>query len=214
LDDSKCALDISAHQQLESMCKKIIQQVDRTNQMIDLILASARMEYIDESDFRWSSMRRCVAQTLDNYPFNTPEKNKVFFEGIEDFEFYGSPELMEFLLSNLLKNAIYAMKSAEKGEIFIEICHSLSSKKVVVMDTACGISKNSLPLIFDTYYSTKKSAGAGVGLSFCLRVMKAFGGDMECESVLGEFTKFTLNFPLKIKNRSKADQQVNLNISC
>ncbi len=189
--------DASAHQQLELMCKKIVQQVDRTNQMIDLILASARMEHIDKSDFEWHSAKHCVLQMIEGYPFTLYEKRRVHLDCEEDFEFFGSQPLLIFAISNLVKNSLYAMKVAEKGEIYINLSPQPDFNTLTVMDTASGIPKHILPHIFDTYYSTKQSAGAGVGLAFCYRAVKAFEGSILCDSELGEFTKFTVKLPVR-----------------
>ncbi len=201
--------DTTAHDQLELMCKKIVQQVDRTNQMIDLILASARMEHIDKSDFAWHSAKNCVQQMIDSYPFSAQEKRKVHFKCDEDFEFFGSPPLLIFALSNLIKNSLYAMKVVEKGEIYITLTPTTSYNAITLMDTASGIPKDILPHIFDTYYSTKQSAGTGVGLAFCQRVIKAFEGTIHCDSVIGEFTRFTLNLPVRKMPASTPRQKRN-----
>ena len=194
------AADTTAHDQLALMCKKIVQQVDRTNQMIDLILASARMEHIDKSDFAWHSAQQCLTQMIESYPFTAQEKRKVHLTCKDDFEFFGSQPLLIFALSNLVKNSLYAMKAAEKGEIYITLSPAPTYNTITLMDTASGIPKHILPRIFDTYYSTKQSAGAGVGLAFCQRAIKAFGGQIRCDSVLGEFTKFTLSLPVRKTN--------------
>ncbi len=189
--------DTTAHRQIELMCKKIIQQVDRTNQMIDLILASARMEHIDTQEFDWHAARACVLQAVDGYPFTAPEKRQVHIQVNNDFEFYGSAQLLILTLTNLIKNSLYARQAAGKGEIFITLLPQQGYNIITVMDTASGIPKHILPHIFDTYYSTKKNAGTGVGLAFCHRVIKSFDGHIQCESVQDEYTKFTLSLPAK-----------------
>jgi two-component system, CAI-1 autoinducer sensor kinase/phosphatase CqsS len=113
----------------------------------------------------------------------------------QDFTFLGSHALMIFVISNLIKNALYAMKVAEKGAIEIGINKMDQSGVLTVTDTATGISKSVIKKIFDTYYSTKQSAGAGVGLAFCLRVVRAMGGRIRCESEEGQFTTFTISLP-------------------
>jgi len=189
--------DLTTHRTLELMCSKIIQQVDRTNQMIDLILASARMEHIDTADFRVCSMQTCVQEAMDSYPFSASERKNVRVNVHQDFTFLGSHALMIFVISNLIKNALYAMKVAEKGAIEIGINTMDQSGVLTVTDTATGISKSVIKKIFDTYYSTKQSAGAGVGLAFCLRVVRAMGGRIRCESEEGQFTTFTISLPLR-----------------
>ncbi|MFP6817049.1 MAG: ATP-binding protein [Pseudomonadales bacterium] len=50
--------------------------------------------------------------------------------------------------------------------------------------------------IFERFYTTTQTGqGAGIGLSFCNMVMESIGGSISCESVQGEYTRFTLNFP-------------------
>lgn len=118
--------------------------------------------------------------------------------------------MMGYALSNLIKNALYAIKVAEKGEISIKIQTGRDLNRLTVTDTASGIPKHVLPHIFDTYYSTKKHAGTGVGLAFCLRVMNAFDGQIQCESVAGEYTTFLLTLPARKPSRSDTDQAADL----
>jgi two-component system, CAI-1 autoinducer sensor kinase/phosphatase CqsS len=210
LDEDSKEPDTSAHHQLEQMCKKIVQQVDRTNQMIDLILASARMDRIDTQGFDWHRAYPCALQVLDSYPFTAQEKRKVSVVCDSDFDFFGSDQLLAFTLSNLIKNSLYAMKAADKGEITITLSARSDHNRITVMDTASGIPEHVLPHIFDTYYSTKESAGTGVGLAFCQKVIKAFGGHIHCESVLGEFTKFVLNLPARKSSHAPTSQPANL----
>ncbi|NJS37158.1 MAG: ATP-binding protein [Brachymonas sp.] len=84
--------------------------------------------------------------------------------------------------------------------MYITLSPSQTFNTITLMDTASGIPKHILPRIFDTYYSTKQNAGAGVGLAFCQRAIKAFEGQIRCDSVLGEFTKFTLSLPARKAN--------------
>lgn len=186
---------LASHQALESMCQKIVQQVDRTNKVIDLILASARMEHIDSSDFEWHSMEGCLQDTIDSYPLTAAERRKVHITVERDFLFHGSHSLMVFVLSNMMKNSLYAMKAAEKGEIQISVSFLGEVGTLTLTDTASGIPKAIIKRIFDTYYSTKSSAGAGVGLAFCQRVITAFGGRIRCHSVEGEYTTFVVTLP-------------------
>ncbi len=182
---------------LENICAKIVIQVDRTNKMIDLILASSRMEHIDTSDFAWYSMQACVQETVDHYPFVQNECKHIRVLVEQDFNFYGSPALLSFVLSNLIKNSLYAMRAAEKGNITITLTEGENANSVHITDTASGIPKAVINHIFDTYYSTKSSSGAGLGLPFCKQVLKAFGGQIRCESLENEYTTFTLTLPTR-----------------
>jgi two-component system, CAI-1 autoinducer sensor kinase/phosphatase CqsS len=209
-DTASTEASMASHQALESMCNKIVQQVDRTNKMIDLILASARMEHIDTSEFKRQSMQACVQEAADSYPLLASERKKLHVSIEQDFSFHGSQALMIFVLSNMIKNSLYAMKAAEKGEIHIRVACEDQTGLLTFTDTASGIPKAIIKRIFDTYYSTKQSAGAGVGLAFCQRVIKAFGGQIRCDSVEGEYTTFTLTLPIAAHAQPAPDRPESL----
>ncbi|MDF4957050.1 response regulator, partial [Vibrio parahaemolyticus] len=59
-----------------------------------------------------------------------------------------------------------------------------------------GIDSSILHKIFDDFFSYQKSGGSGLGLGYCQRVMRSFGGRIECQSELNEFTEFYLYFPV------------------
>lgn len=181
---------------LTDLSGRIASEVDKTNAVIDMLLASTSMERPDTISFERYLIGTCIAEALERYPFDEGEKEKICVEVAEDFEFHGSNTLLIFVLFNLLKNGIYALKSSGKGEIQITAKKSYGRNILCVTDTGSGIPKNVLPYIFDSFYSTKrKGGGAGIGLTFCKKVMSAFNGSIGCDSIEGEFTTFVLEFP-------------------
>lgn len=193
----EAAFHPAASRKLADLSHGIRHQVDRSNAVIDMMLASARMEQMDPSSFAPQSASACVAEALETYPFGTGERDRVSVSVAGDFEFNGSNSLFIYVIFNLLKNSLYAMKAAGKGEIAIAITAGGSRNTVTFTDTASGIPSATVPRIFDAFFTTKKSAGAGIGLAFCRRVIRSFGGQMRCESVEGEWTRFSLEFPVR-----------------
>jgi two-component system, CAI-1 autoinducer sensor kinase/phosphatase CqsS len=191
---------------MENLSRSITRQVDRSNVVIDLILASARMEEIDSGTFAPHSIRHCVNEALDGYPFTFGEKDKVNITGVGDFRFHGSETLVVYVIFNLIRNSLYAMKAAGKGDITISTSSASGWNALVITDTATGIPAQALPRIFDTFFTTKKGAGAGLGLAFCKRVMASFGGRIHCDSTEGRFTTFTLEFPPAVQDGSSPAQ--------
>jgi two-component system, CAI-1 autoinducer sensor kinase/phosphatase CqsS len=187
-------IDPSVCELLLKMPQKINHQINRSNTMIDMMLASARMEDLDTRDFAWRSIRSCTKEALDTYPFTLQERAKVSLIIESDFNFYGSEPLFIFVIFNLLKNSLYAMKAVNKGDICITISADANGTTLRFTDTASGIAPSVLKRIFDTFYTTKQSAGTGIGLAFCRRAVKSFGGEMRCDSIEGKYTTFTLIF--------------------
>jgi signal transduction histidine kinase len=177
------------------LSKGISRQVERSNVVIDMMLASARMEQIESSTFARHSMATCVADALASYPFAGDERTRVSLGVHGDYEFHGSDSLMVYVLFNLIKNSLYAIKAAGKGTIEIEVKAGERVQTLTFTDTGSGIPASALPRIFDTFFTTKHSAGAGIGLAFCHRAIASFGGSLRCESVERHHTTFTMEFP-------------------
>jgi len=108
--------------------------------------------------------------------------------------FTGNQLLTIHIIFNLLKNALYYIKSVGKGEIYIWLELGEEMNKLCFKDTAKGISSNELPHVFERFYSNTQG-GSGIGLAFCKMTMEQFGGDIHCESVEGDYAEFVLSFP-------------------
>ncbi|MBP7829574.1 MAG: transporter substrate-binding domain-containing protein [Kiritimatiellae bacterium] len=63
-----------------------------------------------------------------------------------------------------------------------------------VADTGCGIEPESLPRIFDPFYTTK-FAGRGLGLAAVLGIVRAHRGALRLDSQPGRGTTFQILFP-------------------
>jgi CheY-like chemotaxis protein len=72
---------------------------------------------------------------------------------------------------------------------------TVGGHEVKVRDTGPGIAPDVLAGLFEPFRSVGKTGGTGLGLAYCQRVMKAFGGSIRCASVLGESTEFAMQFP-------------------
>jgi len=142
------------------------------------------------------SMATTLNQTLDRYPFPPSRRKQVSIDVVGDFEYRGHAELMVFVFYNMLRNAMFALAAANKGEVRLQVGHDSGGGWVLVRDTGTGIAAEHLPHIFDEYYSTREvGSGNGLGLPFCRRVLRRFGATISVTSVLGEFTEFRLSFP-------------------
>lgn len=181
---------------LSDISGRIADEVHKSNTIIDMMLASSSMERPDTLAFERYFIAACIAEAMERYPFETGEKNKISIEIAENFEFRGSDTLLVLVLFNLLKNSLYALKAAGKGDIRISASTAGGRHMLRVTDTGSGIPRQALPNIFAPFFSTKHMhGGAGMGLAFCKKVMDAFGGSIRCDSIEGAYTTFSLEFP-------------------
>ena len=99
---------------------------------------------------------------------------------------------MIFVLFNLLKNSLYY-----KAKIDIWLETSNQANFLHFKDYGTGIEQDKINHIFDDFFTSDKKGGTGLGLPFCKKVILAFGGDISCKSIEGEFTEFVLSFKNK-----------------
>jgi signal transduction histidine kinase len=91
---------------------------------------------------------------------------------------------------NMLDNAVRA--GAKKIEI--AALGSGSDVLIEVLDDGSGIKKKDIPMVFDPFYTTRKSA-LGLGLYFSHQVVRYHGGNISCSSEKGKGAKFKINIP-------------------
>jgi two-component system NtrC family sensor kinase len=65
-----------------------------------------------------------------------------------------------------------------------------------VADTGSGIPSEHLARIYDPFFTTKAiGQGTGLGLSITYGIVREHDGSINCESIIGQGTKFILGFP-------------------
>jgi two-component system CAI-1 autoinducer sensor kinase/phosphatase CqsS len=188
-------------QYISQLGQHIAAEINRSNFVVDMMLASARAGMLNPSAFGNHSVKKCVDEALASYPFDQASRNKVAVKSAEDFTFFGSDVLLVYVLYNLFKNALCAIKTAGRGEVEIAFFTTGEHKQLLVTDTGSGIPDDVLPHVFEPFYSTHPDGGGtGMGLAFCERVLTAFGGKIHCESQAGRYTRFSLLFPQLIQS--------------
>ena len=81
---------------------------------------------------------------------------------------------------NLLGNAIHAIEGRPKKEIRIEARAEKGRVVIKVQDSGHGIPFKHLKMVFDPFYTTKKSGkGLGLGLTITERILNEMGGDIK-----------------------------------
>lgn len=105
-----------------------------------------------------------------------------------------SPPLFNWVVENLLKNALDAMNGG--GSITVKIFVNDISTHIEVSDTGKGISKSELNKVFNPGFTTKKR-GWGLGLTLSKRIVEQFhGGKLFVKhSEPGKGTTFAITLP-------------------
>lgn len=171
-------------------------ETNYANAIINLSLNNIKELNISRKNFKPQKISDCINAALDHYPFSPEtEKKLISFESTNnDFMFMGDNMLVNQVFVNLVKNALYFIKKAGKGQIYIWSNSDEKFNRLYFKDTGYGIDKEVLPHIFDHFFS-KTDNGTGIGLAYCRMVMQNMDGEITCESVFGEYAKFILQFP-------------------
>ncbi|MFY7964312.1 MAG: sensor histidine kinase [Chitinophagaceae bacterium] len=82
-----------------------------------------------------------------------------------------SPPLFDWVIENLLKNALDAMVG--KGKIYISIAEDANKIFIEVADTGKGINKANIDKVFKPGFTTKKR-GWGLGLTLTRRIIEQY----------------------------------------
>jgi two-component system, CAI-1 autoinducer sensor kinase/phosphatase CqsS len=159
--------------------------------MIDMIMANIREGKIDKSNFIDLSISDVVKKAIRQFTYrNEEEKELVNFDLEQNFIFRGDENMMIFVIFNLLKNSLY-YKS--KIEIRTEI--KSDGNYLYFKDYGPGIEKDKLELIFESFFTSGKKGGTGLGLPFCRRIIRAFDGEIICKSEVEKGAEFEIKFP-------------------
>ncbi len=169
----------------------VYRQVDHASLVIDMLLTNLSFNKVDKHQFKVYSIADCVEEALGIYPFHPEEKALIHFSREGDFQFLGSNTLIIRVILNIIKNALYSIASVNRGRLKI----GLEDNRLIIEDTARGISAEVLPYIFDKFYTKKTSHGTGIGLAFCKMCIAEHGGEILCESEEGCYARFIVNFP-------------------
>jgi signal transduction histidine kinase len=108
---------------------------------------------------------------------------------------------LRIILQNLINNAI---KFTDEGTIQVSTRQTPDRKRIEfeVADSGIGISKETVPFIFDKFRqadssSTRQRGGVGLGLHIVRVFTESLGGTVSVKSQLGKGSTFTLVLPLK-----------------
>jgi two-component system aerobic respiration control sensor histidine kinase ArcB len=199
--ENKLAVYNISNNNLEMLEKELVSmhnEVRASLTFIDMLLLNLNPT-IDESKIEIFSVDKCIEEALSRYPFSSGQKSLIRWssDAQNDFKIKGQFLLVTHILFNLLKNALYHVTKAGKGDIHIWTERTSSYNKIYFKDTGTGIPQDLLPHIFNRFFSRTRH-GAGVGLTFCDWVMKSVNGNIVCESIENEYTMFTLNFPVTV----------------
>lgn len=144
-------------------------------------------------------LNEVIARTADYMRTRISNRITLMFEPCaEDLEVKLSAPLFEWVMENLIRNAVDAMPDG-CGSIKITT-HSLDGRLAVVKvaDSGKGINRKNFSSVFNPGFTTKKR-GWGLGLTLAKRIVESYhsGRILVESSELGVGTTFRIEIPLE-----------------
>ncbi len=184
---------------------KIKKESERLSRLIENMLDFSKIETgMKQYRFEDLSLGDLAKEVVDRFREYVVNKPVTLVSEISENlpHINGDKEGISRAMFNLLDNAvkysgrepvIYFRARVEEGAMFLE-----------VQDLGGGISKEEQKRVFEKFYRSTDPAhrnieGSGIGLTLVEHIVKAHGGEVLLESVVGEGTRMTLKLPISQK---------------
>lgn len=117
----------------------------------------------------------------------------------DDIELESYPGAFSQIMSNLIVNSLqHGFEHREEGEIHLNV--SLQNQTLILKyyDNGKGMTKEQCARVFEAFFTTKRDrGGSGLGMNITYNlVTRKLCGHIECESIPGVMTTFTIRLPL------------------
>lgn len=191
---------------LEEKQKKLVDSMaDQTSKLNDLIGSLVNFVSLEESRFDTSkesiepeSFLRLVADECKNwYADKNPEITVNIFQNTGSFMF--NKKYLSLIVKQLVENGIkFNMSVPPKVDL---VCKKDGGFVVIrATDNGIGIPPEFTDKIFDKFFQIEKYytgnvEGVGLGLTFVKKIVDAFNGKIEVESIPGKGSIFTVKLP-------------------
>ena len=183
----------------EKALTKAMRNCERASKVMESILALANGQTQEKKQCNIAAMVEEVFSCLcrdfskDGITVNIAIPEELTIQAV--------PVQLQQVLMNLILNARDAMLPGG-GILSIKAADNSGGILLEVSDTGCGIKPENLGKIFEPFFSTKKDgkatsqhSGAGLGLTFCKRIVDEHGGTISVESEIAKGSKFKITLP-------------------
>ena len=186
---SNPALDDEKRQRFS---QKILERLQYLERQVNDMLIFAKDGRLAMETFSLAELLNHLRETVKEYTGNGRIDLQIINE-VQNDAMLGNENALRGALLNLLNNAVDAVGQA--GCIQISVVQLDDYKlRIVIKDDGPGIAKELRQRVFEPFFTTKIH-GTGLGLAVVDSVVKAHGGQVSVESVLGQGTVFTLVLP-------------------
>jgi len=191
---------------LRNKVNLLFNDIDRIKKIIEHVRLFSREQ--DNSIIEVVSLNNVIYNALSMVRKKLTDSNFEISLNIpkETIETMGNQYRVEQVVLNLITNARHAVnekaKQSDTNEYKKRISIDLDKNKkniiLSVTDNGIGISKEIISNIFDPFFTTKsEEKGTGLGLSISYGIISEMNGEIDVESIEGEYTRIIIKLPNK-----------------
>ncbi len=177
---------------------KVLDTAEEINSDLDRLnkIAQRFSKIGSKPELKRKNVHDTISKVLDYFERRLPQSSRnvmLSINGDKEVESDLNPELFEWVIENLIKNALDAIEN-KSGKISIEIINNEKCVDIEVTDNGKGIDLRKRKEVFRPGYSTKRR-GWGLGLSLSKRIIEDYhrGKIIVKQSVINEGTTFKIS---------------------
>ena len=189
--------------------ERMERQGDRLLALIENLLTAAKLESdqlkVSVDPFRIEDLVRVVVEGLST------DADRVHVDLADDLPgLHTDRQLLSRIVQNLIDNALKYSPNGSPCEVGAR-SDGPDHVLIWVRDHGIGIAPDQVDRIFDRFYqvdssSTRRFAGAGLGLSMVRDLTTAMGGTISVESETGDGSMFRIRLPVWAPSATDADR--------
>ncbi|RKN74948.1 sensor histidine kinase [Paenibacillus ginsengarvi] len=183
--------------QLQKALTSMYGESERINKLVNDLLLLAKMDRAPNMELHEGELDAVVIEMEPQLRLLAGNREVTLRLDAARCKF--NSDKMKQVVLNLFHNAVQHT-DPEHGRIAITLTADRQHVELAVADNGTGIPAEHVPHIFDRFYRsessrTRKSGGAGLGLSITKLIVEAMNGTIRVESRTGEGTVFFVKFP-------------------
>ncbi|WP_427340035.1 ATP-binding protein [Caloranaerobacter sp. DY30410] len=175
------------------------------NEVIRLIKLVEQLKYLTDIEkhkitleIKRINLSKLLNEIIESYKYQFQNKNIKLNSSVKENVFINADkDKVSQIIINILSNALKFTNPG--GQVDVALEENEEKVNIIIKDTGIGIPKKDIPYIFERFYRSDKSrsrktGGAGIGLTIAKTLVEAHNGEIKVESELGKGSKFTVIF--------------------
>lgn len=176
----------------------IMKSVDRLTSVVNDLLMLASAEEGSQNMLESIALDVMFDTILSDISALYEKSNIAYEMDLQENAVMGNAGMLYRAFYNLIENAY--KYNRPNGNVSVKSFSDETTVFIEISDTGVGISEEHQPLIFEAFYRvdasrSRKTAGAGLGLSLVKTIIEQHGGTIDVQSTPNEGTTFKIELP-------------------